>query len=119
MSWRRISRSRPDELLLTNGTDEAIQVLINTFVDDGDDVLLLKPSYAMYRFYAELAGATVREIDYAPDDLAFPLERVPRRDPPDDASAILIANPNNPTGTGIDLDAIRRILDAAPQRPPS
>ena len=42
--------------MLTNGTDEAIQVLINTFVDDGDDVLTLKPSYAMYRFYAELAG---------------------------------------------------------------
>ena len=42
----------PEELLLTNGTDEAIQVIINTFVDDGDDVLLLRPSYAMYRFYA-------------------------------------------------------------------
>ena len=52
-----------DEFLLTNGTDEAIQVLINTYVDDGDDVLLLRPSYAMYRFYAELAGADVRELD--------------------------------------------------------
>ena len=59
------------ELLLTNGTDEAIQVLVNTYVDDGDDVLLLRPSYAMYRFYAEVAGASIREIDYRPDDLAF------------------------------------------------
>ncbi len=72
----------PGELLLSNGTDEAIQVLINTFVDDGDDVLLLKPSYAMYRFYAELAGASVREIDYAPEDLALPARRIHRRDPP-------------------------------------
>ena len=62
-----------EEFTLTNGTDEAIQVLVNTFVDDGDDVLMLKPSYAMYRFYAELAGAAVREIDY-PADLQFPLE---------------------------------------------
>ena len=30
-----------DELLLTNGTDEAIQVLVNTYVDNGDDVLIL------------------------------------------------------------------------------
>src|ERR1700693_5513769 len=60
-----------EEFLLTNGTDEAIQVLINTYVDDGDDVLLLRPSYAMYRFYAELAGASVREIEYTPEDLAF------------------------------------------------
>src|SRR6478672_8641188 len=35
-----------EQLLLTNGTDEAIQVLINTYVDDADDVLLLHPSYA-------------------------------------------------------------------------
>jgi len=104
----------PGELLLSNGTDEAIQVLINTFVDDGDDVLLLKPSYAMYRFYAELAGASVREIDYAATDLEFPLDEFIAAIRPS-TRAILIANPNNPTGTGINLDAIRRILEAAPQ----
>jgi len=38
----------PGQLLLTNGTDEAIQVLINTYVDDSEEVLLLHPSYAMY-----------------------------------------------------------------------
>ncbi len=60
-----------NEFTMTNGTDEAIQILINTFVDDGDDVLVLRPSYAMYRFYAEVAGALVREIDYRKEDLAF------------------------------------------------
>jgi histidinol-phosphate aminotransferase len=104
----------PGELLLSNGTDEAIQVLINTFVDDGVDVLLLKPSYAMYKFYAELAGASVREIDYAPEDLAFPVEEFIAAIRPA-TRAILIANPNNPTGTGIAADVIRRILDTAPQ----
>ena len=44
-------------MLLTNGTDEAIQVLINTYVDDEDEVIILRPSYAMYKFYAEVAGA--------------------------------------------------------------
>ena len=56
----------PDELLLTNGTDEAIQVLVNTYVDDGDEVIILRPSYAMYRFYAEVAGAKIVEVDYQP-----------------------------------------------------
>src|SRR5271170_5369981 len=65
-----------EEFLLTNGTDEAIQVLINTFVDAGDEVLLLHPSYAMYRFYAELAGATIRAIPYRAERLAFPLEEL-------------------------------------------
>src|SRR5271170_2984097 len=54
----------PGHFIFTNGTDEAIQVLINTYVDDGQEVLLLRPAYAMYRFYAEVAGAMVREIDY-------------------------------------------------------
>src|SRR5262249_24876409 len=64
----------PNEFTLTNGTDEAIQILINTFVNEGDDVLLLKPSYAMYRFYAQVAGASVREIAYRPGDLKFPVD---------------------------------------------
>jgi histidinol-phosphate aminotransferase len=103
----------PGELLLSNGTDEAIQVLVNTFVDDSEDVLLLKPSYAMYRFYAELAGASVRDIAYTPEDLEFPLDELLAAIRPE-TRAILIANPNNPTGTGIGLDGVRRILDAAP-----
>src|SRR2546423_14032127 len=36
------------EFILTNGTDEAIQVMINTFVDDNGEVITLRPSYAMY-----------------------------------------------------------------------
>ena len=51
-----ISALQPEEFLFTNGTDEAIQVLINTYVDDGRRWCCW-PSYAMYRFYAEFAGA--------------------------------------------------------------
>ncbi|MGC2657990.1 MAG: histidinol-phosphate transaminase [Bryobacteraceae bacterium] len=101
-----------DELTLTNGTDEAIQLLVNTYVNSGDQVLLLKPSYAMYRFYSQLAGATVEEIDYLPGTLAFPLaELLDRID--SNTRSIMIANPNNPTGTGIGLTAIEKILDRA------
>src|ERR1700722_7183951 len=101
------------EMLFTNGTDEAIQVLINTYIDDGDDVLILRPSYAMYRFYAELAGASIREVDFH-SDLSFPLEQLLdaiRQN----TRAILIANPNNPTSTGVDVAGIERILQAAPE----
>jgi histidinol-phosphate aminotransferase len=102
----------PDDFALTNGTDEAIQVLINTYVDDGDEVLLLQPSYAMYRFYAELAGAAIRAIPYRADRLAFPLDELLDAIRPT-TRAILIANPNNPTGTGTSRAGIERILDKA------
>jgi histidinol-phosphate aminotransferase len=102
----------PDDFILTNGTDEAIQVLANTYVDDDDEVLLLKPTYAMYRFYSEIAGATIREIPYRKQKLAFPLEElldaISTR-----TRAILIANPNNPTGTGTSRNGLARILEKA------
>jgi histidinol-phosphate aminotransferase len=101
-----------DHLLLTNGTDEAIQVLVNTYVDDGDDVIVLKPSYAMYRFYAEVMGAEVREVPYRETRLEFPFEELLEAIQPD-TRAILIANPNNPTGTGFGIEEILQILDRA------
>jgi len=101
-----------DDFILTNGTDEAIQVLINTYVDAGDEVVLLRPSYAMYRFYAEVAGASIREVPYRTEKLAFPLEELIGAIRPS-TRAILIANPNNPTGTGTSRAGIERILEKA------
>jgi histidinol-phosphate aminotransferase len=103
-----------DEFLLTNGTDEAIQVLINTYIDDNDEVIVLKPSYAMYRFYAEVAGAQITEVPYIPPAVEFPLEALLNAIT-EKTKAILISHPNNPTGTPVELSAIEQILKAAPR----
>ena len=104
---------RPDELTLTNGTDEAIQLVVSTYVNAGDGVIVLRPSYAMYRFYAQLAGARVAEADY-PADLRFPakelLKRITSR-----TRAIFVANPNNPTGTSASPSQLKALLRAAPR----
>jgi histidinol-phosphate aminotransferase len=105
-------RVAPDEFTLTNGTDEAIQVFINTYIDDGDEVLIPRPSYAMYRFYAEVAGAKVREVDYPAPRYEFPIESLLRNITPA-TRAVCISNPNNPTGTGVPLEVVEQILRAA------
>src|SRR5258708_6313584 len=66
----------PDQFVFTNGTDEAIQVFINTYIDDGQEVLVLKPAYAMYRFYAEVAGAKIVEVAYPQPSMKFPLQEI-------------------------------------------
>lgn len=103
---------KPQQLLLTNGTDEAIQVLINTYVGQGNEVVLLRPSYAMYRFYAQVAGAVIREIEYQGESMEFPLQHVLDAITPA-TRAVIFGNPNNPTGTAASLLAIERILKRA------
>jgi histidinol-phosphate aminotransferase len=103
-----------EELALTNGTDEAIQCLINSFIEPEDDVIILTPSYAMYRFYSEVAGASIREVPYKKDTLKFPQEELLKAIRPN-TKAILISNPNNPTGTAVKREQLEAILDAAPQ----
>ena len=106
----------PDRFVFTNGTDEAIQVFINTYVDDNQEVLVLKPAYAMYRFYAEVSGASIREVEYRREDLSFPLEELLEAIR-SSTRAVILANPNNPTGTGVELRGLERILDRAAAAP--
>ncbi len=87
----------PEEILLTNGTDEAIQVLVNTFVNEGDAVYVPEPTYAMYRFYSELAGARVRDELTAATRLAF------------------LSNPNNPTGAWMERDECMALVEKFPK----
>lgn len=104
---------QPESFLLTNGTDEAIQLLIHTYIDAGAEIVMLRPSYAMYKFYAEVADAQLIQVDYPVPSLKFPLDALLAAITPK-TRAILIGNPNNPTGTAIDVTAIERILVAAP-----
>lgn len=103
-----------DELTLTNGTDEAIHLLISTYIEEGAEVIILRPSYAMYKFYSQLGGARIQELAYRPETLAFPLEELLDRITLS-TGAVLISNPNNPTGTGIGVPAIEKILRKSPR----
>lgn len=113
---RRLARHfavRPSEMLFTNGVDDALRLLMDTFVEPGSAVLLPEPTFTMYRFYAEIAGARVVAERYDAD-MRFPLEKILRalrRSP----RLLCLANPNNPTATLLDQAALSRILDAAPR----
>jgi histidinol-phosphate aminotransferase len=100
------------QLLFTNGTDEAIHCLINTYVDPGDEVLIPWPAYSMFRFYVELAGAGPRAVPYRTPDLAFPLEELLAA-VGEQTKAILVASPNNPTGGAATLEQIEALLEGA------
>lgn len=106
---------RPAEMHLTNGIDDALHLIADTFIEDGDSVIVVEPTFDMYRFFAELAGARVISLRYD-DEMRFPVDAVIRalRRPPKRSPRVLyIANPNNPTGTLVQREELRRILSAA------
>lgn len=101
------------DLVLTGGVDEGIRLVCDCFLRPGDPVVLMEPGYAMYRFYATLAGAAIREVVYG-DDLAFP-EAGLRAALRGGARLLILGNPNNPTGTPAPGGLVEDLAAAFPE----
>lgn len=103
----------PEEVVLTNGGDDALRIFFDAFVDAGSRVLICEPTFPMYRYYAEIYGARIDACRYDVE-MRFPLREVLRalKNRP---RVFFLANPNNPTGTLVSWADLRRLLAAAPQ----
>ena len=64
----------PEQVLLTNGSDSAIQIITNALLSAGDEMLMARPGFFVTESCARAIGATVVAPDYPAADMAFPLE---------------------------------------------
>ncbi|HEY6444915.1 MAG TPA: histidinol-phosphate transaminase [Acidobacteriaceae bacterium] len=103
----------PEQVLLTNGVDEAIHVLCQTYLDAGTEILLPVPTYSMYEVYASGTPARIVAVP-ATGGFRFPLANVLRAITPA-TRLIAIANPNSPTGQAARRDDLMQVVEAAPQ----
>jgi histidinol-phosphate aminotransferase len=103
----------PSELLLTNGVDEAIHLLCETFLQAGDEALIVVPTFAMYEISAAATGARVISVP-AGVDFIFPTSDVLSQVTPR-TRLIAIANPNNPTGSVAEPASLLAITSRAPE----
>jgi histidinol-phosphate aminotransferase len=103
----------PAQVLLTNGVDEAIHLLCSTYLNPGDEALIVVPTFAMYAIFAQTDGARIVEV-LADATFAFPeqdlLARLSSR-----TRLIAVANPNNPTGAAVARAVLIKIAQKAPQ----
>jgi len=101
------------QVALTNGVDEAIHVLFETFLEAGDELLLPVPTYTMYQVYASSTDARVITVQ-AGDDMQFPfvklLGAISTR-----TKIIAIANPNSPSGSVATRQQLLEVARRAPQ----
>ncbi|BAK35869.1 histidinol-phosphate aminotransferase [Microlunatus phosphovorus NM-1] len=102
-----------DQVWAANGSNEVMLHVLMAFGGPGRTVLSFAPTYSMYPEYARDShtGWTTfpRRDDFTIDPVTA-VQAVTEQRP----DVILIASPNNPSGTAVDLDTIRAIVDAAP-----
>jgi histidinol-phosphate aminotransferase len=103
---------KPQQVLLTNGVDEAIHLLCQTYLEAGAEILLPVPTYSMYEVYASGTPASIIQVP-AEEAFRFPLHALLNAITPA-TRLIAIANPNSPTGQTARREDLLRIIEAAP-----
>jgi histidinol-phosphate aminotransferase len=102
-----------EQVLLTNGVDEAIHLMCCAFLDAEDEALIATPSFFMYDVSVQMMTPRLKKIQ-ADASLEFPFKRfmaaISER-----TKLIIVASPNNPTGAVVDREHLLAIAAAAPQ----
>ena len=102
------------DILPTNGGSEAIQMVLSTILEDGDELVVPEPFYPNYHTPVALAGASIRPVKTYVEDGYFYADRERIEACINEHTrAIMITNPGNPTGTVLSSDELKMILDIA------
>jgi histidinol-phosphate aminotransferase len=101
-----------EQVLLTNGVDEAIHLMCATFLEAEDEALVWTPSFFMYDVSVQMMTPNLRKVQ-SDATLMFPFERfmaaITER-----TKLIIVASPNNPTGAVVSREHLLAIAKAAP-----
>lgn len=89
----------PEEIMVTTGGSEALLMLFLSCLDPGDEIIMVEPGYANYLSFAESAGVVVKTVrSYIENGFALPPVEAFEKAITPKTRAILLCNPNNPTG---------------------
>ena len=102
-----------DQIMLTNGSDQGIDLIFRAACREGDEAIIPGPGFAMYNQCAGIENLNIISPQYR-RETGFPTEGVLDALSPK-TKIICIANPNNPCGTVISREDIVQILKAAPE----
>lgn len=102
----------PDEMIVTTGGSEAILFAMISCLDPGDEIIIPEPFYANYNGFAIAAGAVIKPIDsFIEDGFALPPISSFEKAITPRTKAIMICNPNNPTGYLYSLEELETLKE--------
>jgi histidinol-phosphate aminotransferase len=98
-------------IMATNGADEAINYIFDTFIEPDDNVITVKPSFSMPQIYAKSTGCNYIEINYK-EKWVFPIDEF-LSNINEKTRMLIITTPNSPTGEAISRADLLKVLDKA------
>jgi len=101
-----------EQVLITNGVSEALDMVISSIVEDGDEVLLPGPYYPPYASYVRLHGATPIEFSVDLENGIPDIDDI-RSKISSKTVAICLISPNNPTGLIFSENSLKQLVDVA------
>ena len=104
----------PENILITNGGSEALQITMNCILDDGDEILIPEPFYPNYNTMVRTCGAVIHPIPTCPEEgYHYADRRKIEAEINEHTRAIMCTNPGNPTGTVLTPEEMRMMVDIA------
>jgi histidinol-phosphate aminotransferase len=102
----------PEALLLTPGSDGAIRLVFEAFVEHGDTVVHTSPTFAMYQVYSQMFGAEATAIEYSRTEDGAYIDPVAILDTLRvlQPKLLCLPNPDSPTGTVLNIESLKEIL---------
>ena len=95
-------------VLPTSGSSQAIQLVLRSLLPPGGSMLMATPGFPFFGHTATVLGADVRGVPFA-DDLTFPYRRFADAAADIRPDLIVLINPNNPTGSAVDVEFIEEL----------
>ena len=103
----------PDQIVLGNGSNELIELLVRAFLRPGDEAVVPHPSFVVYPMIVQAAGGV--RVMVMLKEHRLDLEAMARAITPM-TKVVFIANPNNPTATIVTADEVERFMARVPER---
>ena len=103
-----------DEILITTGGSEALQIVLECILDDGDEILIPEPFYPNYNTMVNTCGAHIHPIPTCPEEGYHYADREKvEKEINEHTRAIMVTNPGNPTGVVLTPEEMRMMCDIA------
>ena len=101
-----------DDVLITNGVSEGLDMVISSIVEEGDEVLLPGPYYPPYASYVRLHGGVPVEFSVDLNNSTPDIDDIKSKIT-SKTVAICLISPNNPTGVVFNENALKKLVDIA------